>query len=258
MAARAMWKGVIRFGEVQVPVKLYSAVQDRSVHFRLLHEKDRSPVKQAMVNPETDEIVPYAETRRAFRTGEGSLVVFDKEELEALEPDSGRDIEVIRFMPSQAIDHRWYDRPYYLGPDGSESLYFTLAEALEKSGKEGLARWIMRKKRYVGALRLHRGVPMLMSLRHAEQVVPVEALEPPGGKPLDTKELDMARQLIGMLEAEFDPEEYHDEYRERVMELIEAKQHGKSVKVTPIRRRKASDDLSKALEASLKKERKRA
>jgi DNA end-binding protein Ku len=258
MAARAMWKGVIRFGEVQVPVKLYSAVQDRSVHFRLLHGKDRSPVKQAMVNPETEEIVPYAETRRALRTDEGSLVVFDKEELEALEPDSGRDIEVIRFMPPQVIDHRWYDRPYYLGPDGSESLYFALAEALGNSGKEGLARWVMRKKSYVGALRLHRGVPMLMSLRHEEQVVPVDALEPPQGKALDAKELDMARQLIGMLEAEFNPEEYHDEYRERVLELIEAKQRGKSVKVTPLRRRKASDDLSKALEASLKKERKRA
>lgn len=258
MAARAMWKGVIRFGEAQVPVKLYSAVQDRSVHFRLLHEKDRAPVKQAMVNPETDAIVPYAETRRAYRTDEGSLVMFDKEELEELEPDSGRDIEVIRFMPSHVIDHRWYDRPYYLGPDGSESTYSALAEALGQSGKEGLVRWVMRKKAYVGALRLHRGVPMLMSLRHEEQVVPVEALEPPKGKALDARELDMARQLIGMLEAEFDPREYHDEYRERVLELIEAKRHGKSIKVTPIRRRETSDDLSKALEASLKKERKRA
>ena len=258
MAARAMWKGVIRFGEVQVPVKLYSAVQDRSVHFRLLHAKDRSPVKQAMVSTETEEVVPYAETRRAYRTEEGSLVMFDKEELEALEPDSGRDIEVIRFMPPQAIDHRWYDRPYYLGPDGSESAFYAFAEALENSAMEGLARWVMRKKSYVGALRLHCGVPMLMSLRHEEQVVPVSALEPPRGKALDAKELDMARQLIGMLEAEFDPLEYHDEYRERVLELIEAKQQGKSVKVTPIRRRKPSDDLSKALEASLKKERKRA
>ncbi|WP_444678374.1 non-homologous end joining protein Ku [Halomonas sp. E19] len=258
MSARALWKGVIRFGEVEVPVKLYSAVQDRSVHFRLLHAKDRSPVKQAMVNPETDEVVPYAETRRAYRTDKGSLVVFDKEELEALEPDTGRDIEVLRFMPPQAIDHRWYDRPYYLGPDGSEALYAALAEALGNSGKEGLAHWVMRKKSYVGALRLHRGVPMLMSLRHTEQVVSVDALEPPGGKALDAKELGMARQLIGMLEAEFDPTEYHDDYRERVLALIEAKRQGKRPKVTPIRRREPSDDLTKALEASLKKERKRA
>ncbi|MBB3063583.1 Ku protein [Microbulbifer rhizosphaerae] len=262
MTARAIWKGVIRFGEVKVPVKLYSAVQDRSVHFRLLHAKDHSPVKQAMVNPETDEIVPYAETRRGYviegRTGEGSLVMFDQKELDALEPESERDIEVIRFMPPEAIDHRWYDRPYYLGPDGSESAYFALAEALEHSGREGLARWVMRKKSYVGALRLYSGVPILMSLRHEEQVVPMDALEPPKGKALDARELDMARQLIGMLEAEFEPEEYHDEYRARVLELIEAKRQGKSVKVTPFRRPEPSEDLSKALEASLKKERKRA
>ena len=258
MAARAMWKGVIRFESVKVPVKLYSAVQDRSVHFRLLHEKDHSPVRQAMINPDTGKAVPHAETRRAYRTAEGSLVMFDKEELEALEPDSGRDIEIVSFLPPQAIDHRWYDRPYYLGPDGSDSLYFALAEALERSGKEGLAHWVMRKKSYIGALRLHCGVPMLMSLRHAEQVVPVDALEPPKGKALDAKELDMARQLIGMLEAEFDPHEYHDEYRERVLELIEAKRLGKRVKVTLIRRREATDDLAQALEASLKKERKRA
>lgn len=258
MAARAMWKGVIRFGDARVPVKLYSAVQDRSVHFRLLHAKDRSPVKQAMVNPETDEVVEYHDTRRAYQTNDGSLVVFDKEELDALAPPPSRDIEVVHFMPPQVVDHRWYDRPYYLGPDGSEADYAALTEALSQTGKEGLARWVMRNKAYVGALRLHRGVPMLMSLRNEEQVVSVEALEPPGGKPLDKKELDMARQLIGMLEAEFEPEEYHDEYRARVMELIEAKQQGRSVKVTPIRRREPSDDLSKALEASLKKERKRA
>lgn len=258
MAARAMWKGVIRFGEIKVPVKLYSAIQDRGVHFRLLHEKDHSPVRQAMVNPETDEIVPYAETRRAYRTDEGSLVMFNQDELKALQPDSGRDIEIIQFMPPTLIDHRWYDRPYYLGPDGSESPYIALATALERSAKEGLARWTMRNKTYIGALRLHHGVPMLMSLRHEEQVVAVESLEPPQGKALDNRELDMARQLIGMLEDDFEPAAYHDEYRERVLELIEAKRQGKSVKVTPIRRREASDDLTQALEASLQKERKRA
>jgi DNA end-binding protein Ku len=258
MAARAMWKGVVRFGEVSVPVKLYSAVQDRSVHFRLLHGKDRSPVKQAMVNPETDEPVPFSDTQRAYRTDEGSLVVLDSTELEALEPEQTRDIEVISFLPPEEIDHRWYSRPYYLGPDGSEEEYFALIEALKHSGREGLARWVMRKKAYIGALRLHEGYPMLMSLRHDEEVVSLDTLEPPGGTRLDDKELGMAQQLIGMLEAPFEPEQYHDEYRERVMSLIEAKQRGESVKVTPIRRPEPSDDVTTALEASLKGGRKRA
>ncbi|SDL63978.1 DNA end-binding protein Ku [Modicisalibacter muralis] len=258
MAARAMWKGIIRFGDAQVPVKLYSAVRDRNIHFRLLHGKDRSPVRQAMVNPETDQVVAYQDTRRAYVTDEGSMVVLDKGELDALEPESSRDIEVVGFLPPTQIDHRWYDRPYYLGPDGLEEDYFALIEALETSGKEGLARWVMRKKGYVGALRLHEGYPMLMSLRHAEELVSVDALEAPQGAKLDAKELAMAGQLISMLEAPFEPGEYRDEYRERVMELIEAKQRGGRVKVTPIRRRKPSDDLSKALQASLKEERERA
>ncbi|WP_459867060.1 non-homologous end joining protein Ku [Halomonas shantousis] len=259
MAARAMWKGVIRLGELSVPVKLFSAIQDRSVHFRLLHRKDQSPVKQAMVNPETDEVVPYARTQRAYVSDEGARVVLGNDELAALEPEPSRDIEVLHFLPTEAIDHRWYSRPYYLGPDGdTQDDYFALAQALASTGQEGLVRWVMRKKAYVGALRLHQGYPMLMSLRHDQEVVSAEALEAPRGNELDDKELAMAAQLISMLEAPFAPEEYHDEYRERVMELIERKRRGEQVKVTPIRRPKPSEDLTQALEASLNKERKRA
>lgn len=255
---RAIWKGIIRFNSAEVPVKLYSAVRDRSVHFRLLHEKDRSPVKQAMINPGTDEVVPHAETLRAYPVDDTTLVLLSKEELESLTPEPSRDIEMIRFLPSGTIDHRWYDRPYYLGPDGADEDYYALIEALAHSGKEGLARWVMRKKAYHGTLRLYEGVPMLFSLRNDEQVIATEALEPPGGSELDSKELDMAKQLISMLEAPFEPGSYYDEHRTRVLELIEAKQRGDTVKVTPIHRRKPSSNLSKALEASLKKERKRA
>lgn len=258
MAARAMWKGIVRFGEIRVPVKLYAGVEDRGIHFRLLHNKDKQPVRQAMVNPETDTVVEYDETERALQTAGGDLVRLRPEELEALEPEPSRDIEILRFLPRRTIDHRWYDRPYYLGPDGNEDRYAALAAALGDASLEGLAVWTMRKKRYAGALQLYRGYPMLMSLHHAEQVVPVDTLEPPKGKPLDTRELDMARQLIGMLEAEFKPEEYHDEYRQRVLEMIERKAQGRSVKVVPFRRRAASEDLSKDLEASLKREKQSA
>jgi DNA end-binding protein Ku len=255
MAARAIWKGIIGFGDVRVPVKLYSGVQDRNVHFRLLHRKDRQPVRQAMVNPVSDEVVPYQDARRAFVSDNGDLVMLDNDELDALQPAPGREIEIVRFVPQQAIDHRWYERPYYLGPDGAGEDYFALAAALEQTGLEGLARWVMRNKAYVGALRVRDGYPMLVSLRHADEVVPVEALQPPGGKPLDAREPSMARQLIGMLAAEFKPEEYADEYRERVLKLIEDKASGRGVKVVPIRRPKKSEDLAGALEASLKQAR---
>ncbi|SHF45389.1 DNA end-binding protein Ku [Modicisalibacter ilicicola DSM 19980] len=258
MSARAIWKGVLCIDKARVPVKLHSAVQDRSLHFRLLHRKDRSPVRQAMVNPQTNAVIPHAETRRGYMTDAGRLVVLDREELDALAPEPGRDIEVRRFLPVGTIDHRWYSRPYYLTPDGSEQEYRALVQALEKADREGLVHWVMRRKAYQGVLRPYQGCLLLVSLRHAEEVVPTEALKPPEGDALDDKELDMARQLIGMLDAPFEPEEYRDDYRQRVMDLIDAKQRGESVKVTPIRRPKASKDLARALEASLKRERKRA
>lgn len=259
MAARAIWKGMIRFDDVRVPVKLYSAVEDRTVHFRLLHRKDRAPVKQAMVNPETDQVVPYDQIRRAFITREGDAVVLDDEDLKALEPEASRDIEILQFVPPEVIEHRWYQRPYYLGPDdGADESYATLARALEDSGREGLARWVMRKKEYVGALRLEAGYPMLMSLRHAEEVISVEDLEAPDGPSLATRELDMARQLMDMLAGDFEPAAYRDQYRDRVQELIETKARGGKLSKKRPPKRRPPEDLTGALEASLKQERKRA
>lgn len=252
MPARAIWKGIISFEDMEIPVKLYSAVEDRNVRFRLLHGKDNQPVRQALVNSESGEEVPFQETKRAYHTDGGAQVLISREELEALQPENSRLITVLNFLPYEAIDHRWYYRPYFLGPDDSLEAFAALTEALKASRQEGLAHWVMRNKEYYGALRLFQGYPMLMSLRSQDQVVSVEELEAPKGKPLDQRELSMARQLISMLEARFDPEEYRDEYRERVLELIEKKQNGGSIKTPRRKSKKPSDDLAKALEASLK------
>lgn len=252
MAARAIWKGIIRFGDIAVPVKLYSAVQDSGVRFRMLHRKDRAPVRQAMVNPESGDVVPSGQIHKAWASAEGELVMLDAEELEALEPEPSRDIVVQHFLPRGSIDPRWYERPYYLGPDGGSEAWSALAAALGEGGVEGLAHWTMRKREYVGALSVHEGYPMLTALRHADELVPASALKPPGGKPLDRRELDMARQLIGMLEAEFSAGDYSDAYRERVLGLIEAKRKGSKVRVLPVRRKRATDDdLGKVLSASI-------
>lgn len=253
MAARAIWKGVVRFKSISVPVKLYSAVADRTVHFRLLHSKDHQPVKQTMINPETEDVISREQMLRAYRTGEGEEVLFKSSELDELQPEPSRDIEVLRFYPPQVIDHRWYDRPYYLGPDGNEAAYFALTEALESGGQEGLARWVMRNKEYAGALRLYEGYPMLMTLRYADRVISADELKAPDGKALDGRELDMAKELIGMLDASFEPEDYQNDYRERVLGMIERKRKGGKVKRPPARRKKPSEDLSGALEASLKR-----
>lgn len=253
MAARAIWKAVIRIGGDEVPVKLYSAVEDRPVQFRLLHAKDQAPVKQKMIHPETGKEVAYDEIRKAFPVSRGRLVVLDDEDLESLEPEPSRDIEVTRFVDPAEIDHRWYERPYYLGPDGSDGAYFALAEALEGANKEGVARWVMRKKSYVGSLRAEEGYLRLIVLRHAEEVIAAEELPAPEGRPLNKKELAMAGQLVEALSGKFDPSEYRDEYRERVMELVETKAKGGKVKLTKFRPRPVEEEsLDRVLAASLK------
>lgn len=252
MAARAIWKGVVNIGTLRVPVKLYSAIQDRKVHFRLLHKTDHQPVKQRLVSAETDEEVEYQSVRKAFPITRGRLVLLESEELEKLEPDDSRDIALTRFVDPAEIDHRWYDRAYYLGPDGDQKAYFAAAAALERKKKEGVARWVMRDKEYIGALRAENGYLILITLRHADEIIAADALRPPEGRELQQRELDMAAQLLSALSGKFDPSQYRDEYRARVMELIEAKAAGHKPKVVAFRPKKQKDDqLADTLEASL-------
>jgi DNA end-binding protein Ku len=260
MAARAIWKGVIVVGKSRLPVKFYSAVQEHTIHFRLLHRTDHAPVKQELISSATEEPVAPDDVRKAFPVTQRQLVVLTAEELEKLEPKESRDVEITRFVDPGEIDHRWYERAYFLGPDGDDAkAYFAAAEALRRKKKEGVARWVMRGKEYVGALRSEDGYLMLITLRHADEIIDAEALPRPEGRALDPREVRMAEQLIAALEERFDPSALHDDYRQRVMELIEAKQHGRKPKVAKFRPRKTDEDtLGKALEASLRGLRKTA
>jgi DNA end-binding protein Ku len=250
MAARAIWKGVLHVGSHRVPVKLYSAVEEHGVHFRLLHERSRQPVRQQLVDPSNDEIVPYAEVQRGFAVPEG-FVILKKEELEELAPEASRDVQIERFVPTQKLGPEWRIRPYYLGPDGDDDSYFALAQALQESDKEGLAHWVMRGHEYSGALRASDGYLMLITLRHADEVIKRDELPKPAGRAHSEKELKMAEQLIGAYEDAFDPEQYHDEYRERVLSFVEAKGKGKQPRLKkPVTKREESQ-LSDALEKSL-------
>jgi DNA end-binding protein Ku len=259
LAARAIWKGVVHVGTLEVPVKLYSAVQDRTVHFRLLHKTDKQPVKQRLVSSATDDVVEYEQVQKAFPLTRGRMITLEKEELEKLQPEDSRDISVSRFVDSKDLDHRWYQRAYYLGPDGNTKAYFALAAALERKGKEGIARWVMRDKAYVGSLRAEDGYLMLIVLRHAEEIIAADALKPPGGRPLQKKEVEMASQLITALHGEFDPTQFKDEYRARVMELVEAKQAGggktklKVFKPRPVKEDAITDALAASLAATKKR-----
>lgn len=252
MATRAIWKGIIRLGESLVPVKFYAAVEEKGVHFRLLHKKDQTPVNQEMVHPETDEIVPAEAIRHGYETEDGRIVILGEAELQGLAPEPSRDIEILSFLPDSAIDHRWHERPYFLGPDGEDEAYFALIEALADTKTEALARWVMRNKEYFGVLRLREGYPLMVTLRSAEEVVVPAALKIPAGRDSDPRELAMAEQLIAMLADTFDPHQYRDEFRQRVMDLIGAKAGGKIVPLRPVTPPKPTQDLKEALEASLR------
>lgn len=255
MSARAIWKGVLNISDLQVPVKLYSALVDRSVHFRLLHRRDQAPVQQIMVNAKTGDPVPFEETQKAYQVSNEECVILTHSELEELGPEKSRAIEVSEFLPKASLGYRWYDRPYLLSPDGDEPLYLALAHALGKSQKLGLAHWVMRNKEYAGALTLHKGYPMLITLRYAEQVMPLSQLSGPQGEPLPEKERLMARQLINMLGAKFQPERYHDEYRDRVIELISKKRQGEEIEQVQVKQHKPPADLNRALQESLQRAR---
>jgi DNA end-binding protein Ku len=254
MPARAIWKGVLKFGSEKVPVKLYSAVEDRSVHFHILDSRTLQPVKQHMVDPDSGKEVPNDEIERGLEIDPGTFVVLKENELAKLEPKSSRDIEVIRFVPPERVNHQWYERPYYLGPDeNSESSYFALAKALASSGTEGIARWVMRDTEYTGALRANDGYLILVTLRHSEEVLSPKELPKPTGRPLDKREIQMAQQLISVLEGAFDPEDFHDEYRERVLQFIEAKAKGRRLKLKALPKKTSTTSLLDALSASLNK-----
>lgn len=257
MNVRALWKGVIHVGKHHVPVRLYAAAKDHTVHFRLLHKKDKQPVQQRMVHPGTGEEVPAEKQQKAAEVESGVFVILDEKDLEGLEPDSSRDIQVERFVPVSALNHLWYDNPYFLGPDGDPGPYSALVKALEGSGQEGIVRWIMRKNEYVGSLFAHEGHLVLVKLRFADQVVQPDDVNDGFSGKVGKDELEMARRLMGMLESRFDINRYRDEFRDRVLKLIEKKSKGQKIRLKKSRRRKGPPSLADALRASIAQSRKK-
>ena len=251
MAARAIWKGELKVGKTKVPVKLYAALRDQSVRFHILDERSKTRVKQHMINPESGEEVANEEIQKGFEVDPGTFVILDEKELESLEPKATREIEVKSFVPPQAIAPEFYDRPYYLGPDGDQTAYFALAEALRKENREGVAHWVMRKQPYVGALRAEGDYLVLFTLRSADEVLSARDLPRPASHAPDKKELSMAKQLVELLKGDFNPKEYQDEYRQRVMEFVEKRAKGRAPKLRLLRNKRQPASLDKILSKSI-------
>lgn len=255
MAARAIWKGEIKLGSSKLPVKLYSAVTDRSVRFHIL-DKHKTRVKQHMVQPDNGDEVSSDKIQKGFEIEPGRFVIVTDEDLKSLEPKPSREIEITEFVPPDKISQQWYERPYYLGPDGDVKDYFAFAEALEKREREGIAHWVMRNKPYVGALRAQDGYLVLVTLRSANEVILAKDLPKPAGREPSKKELEMAKHLVSLLEGEFNPKDFKDEYRERVLEFIERKAKGHAPRLTAVKTKRKTTSLDSVLAKSIESLRK--
>ena len=261
MAARAIWKGQLKLGTTKIPVKLYSAVQDKTVRFHILDDKHKTRVKQHMIDPDSGDEVPSEEIQKGYEVEPGKFVILTEEDLDKLAPPPSRDIEIVEFVPQAEISQQWYDRPYYLGPDNGDKDYFALVEALNNKKSEGIAQWVMRGKYYAGGLCPVDDYLFLFTLRDAKEVILADQLTKPAGAAPTAKELNMAKQLVEMLKGEFNPKDYKDEYRNRVMEFIEKKAKGHAPRLRAVKTKRKTADLGNVLEksiAALKKKEKRA
>ncbi len=256
MAERAIWRGVISFGVLTVPVKLYAAVRSRRIDFHLLHDADCERLRQRMVCPLDGEPVEREHVVKGFPLEDDRYVLVGPEELEALDPESSRTIEVLEFVKPEEIDARSYDRPYFLGPDGQDERLAALAEALASSHRFGVCCWVMRKRSFLGVLGCCDGTLCVVTLRRAEEIVSRETLNIPEAA-VSEREMKTAAYLMDALAADFRPRAFKDVFRDEVQALVARKARGGTVKPKSVRLPKptAPDGLLAALEASVKQAR---
>ncbi len=254
---RAIWSGSISFGLLNVPVKLYSAVSKKNVSFRELRASDGSRVRHKRVAEADGEEVPYEEIVKGYEVAPDQFITITREELEELDPKKTRAIEIEDFVDLDEIDPIYFDHPYYLGPDkGAEKAYKLLVEAMEDSRKVAVARFVLRNRESLAALRPMDGVLTMATMRFADEVVSpgeiVDSIEVGDGKPAK-RELDMAKTLIDSLSSGFEADKYRDEYREELLSLLERKAKGEEVvsATTEAPTPTKAPDLMAALEESL-------
>jgi DNA end-binding protein Ku len=255
--ARAIWSGSISFGLLNVPVKLYSAVARRAIGLREIRASDGARIRHKRVAEGTDEEVPYESIAKAYELAPDRYVPLTKDELASLDPKKTRAIEVQDFVDVEEIDPIYFNSPYYLGPaDGAEKAYSLLGRALERSGKVAIARFVLRNKEHLAAIRATDGVLTLTTMRFADEVVPPSELDdalPDEAPKVGKREVEMAEQLIDSLTREFDPSSYRDEYREELLSMIERKAEGQEVVTPPSEEPQPTEapDLMAALEQSI-------
>ena len=230
--ARALWKGSIAFGLVSIPIELHTAVRDHRPKFRMLHAKDKSPVRFERVCVRDGTPVAWADLIKGYEFEKGHFVVLTKEDFQAAAVEKTRTIDILDFVKADEIDDRYFETPYYLVPaKGGERAYALLREALRESGRIGIAKFILRDAQHLAGVEVIENALVLSVMRFSDELVDVGGLSFPSADGVRSKELEMAKTLVGNLASDWDPAKYTDQYRENLLRIIKGKMKGKRVKL---------------------------
>ncbi|EPY12655.1 Ku protein [Paenibacillus alvei] len=249
-----VWKGAISFGLVHVPVKMHTATEDKDISMRMIHKECGSPLSYVRSCPVCDKEVAWDEIIKGYEYEKGRFVLFDKEELEQLQEEANRAISIIDFVDLQEIDPIYYQKTYYLSPDqAGANAYQLLREALNETGKIGIAKVTLRAKSSLAAIRVLNNCLVMETMHYPDEIrASTQVPNVPEQVQVNPKELEMAKLLISQLSTTFEPEKYTDEYRARLLERIERKIAGQEVRTAPAAQPTANVvDLMAALQASI-------
>jgi DNA end-binding protein Ku len=252
--ARAIWKGSIAFGLVNIPVELYSAVRDHRPKFRLLHAKDESPVQYERICQEEGKPVAWDDLVKGYEYAKGHFVVLTKEDFKTAALEKTKTVDILDFVDPDEVDERYFETPYYLqSVKGSERAYALLREALRETGKIGVAKMILRDTQHLCAVEAIKDALVLTMMRFSDELADLGEFAFPHAEAVRPAEMKMAQQLIGSLAAKWDPDKYTDEYKQNLMRIIRAKMKGRKpqLKEEEVPRPAEVVDLMARLRASL-------
>jgi DNA end-binding protein Ku len=251
---RALWKGAISFGLVNIPVELHTAVRDTRPRFRMLHADDKSPIKLQRVCAREGKPVAWDDLVKGYEYEKGRFVVLTKEDFQAAALEKSRTVDILDFVKAEEIDDRFFETPYYVLPaKGGERAYALLREAIRESGRTGVAKIILRETQHLAALEVIDEALVLTMMRFADELADMSAYTFPAASSVSRQELEMARTLVESLAAEWQPDKYTDDYRENLMKVIRAKMKGRTVKLASAEEPRSAEviDLMERLRQSL-------
>ena len=252
--ARAMWKGSLAFGLVNIPIELYSATRDHRPKFRLLHAKDEAPVRYERVCQKEGKAVGWEDLVKGYEYAKGRFVVVTKDDFKTAALEKTKTIDILDFVDPEEVDERYFETPYYLQPGkGADRAYALLREALRESGQVGIAKIILRDAQHLAAVEAIGDAIVLTMMRFADELASLDDFRFPKAEGIRPNELKMARQLIDNLRAKWNPDKYTDEYRDNLMKVIQAKLKGRKPRLEERETRQSAEvvDLMARLRASL-------